>query len=435
MSRAFEDETRQPMLRARGESVGEGVAGVVSDGLRARPRPSDTHASPLPHGNGEVPRWGRLGSRDNTKETYAVWCELHGAPVGIAVWLVVLFVMGVTFPLSRVNAVPGTDTACAVLLCVSLVAMTLVNRLDPGIIAPSATNDPLIEHLDALALVGTSHGNENVNENAEALAVGVRKDPVSGQYARLAYEFRTQDSRYGGGDVEAGGSGRGVGDGGDAGDTNGVFSETPVEMETWDWSKCERYCRTCRIWRPPRAAHCRDCGWCVIRFDHHCGALGNCVGRDNHRWFVLCLCSVSGLVVVLAVESVAALRDANWPRAKNSFSDPIVVTLLACVIVYGSCACLSCFAISHVYLWLCDVTTKEVLRPRRGCEPRSADADIEAGPGAERWRRLCGGLDVGEHGGLRRLLKHFTETALCAGCTLKSVTTKRLEERLESRSR
>ena len=32
------------------------------------------------------------------------------------------------------------------------------------------------------------------------------------------------------------------------------------------WSRCP----VCKIMRPPRAGHCRTCGSCVLRLDHHC---------------------------------------------------------------------------------------------------------------------------------------------------------------------
>lgn len=32
----------------------------------------------------------------------------------------------------------------------------------------------------------------------------------------------------------------------------------------------ERWCPVCRLVRPPRAGHCRICGTCVLRMDHHC---------------------------------------------------------------------------------------------------------------------------------------------------------------------
>lgn len=33
---------------------------------------------------------------------------------------------------------------------------------------------------------------------------------------------------------------------------------------------CLKYCRTCRLWRPPRCVHCARCNNCVDSFDHHC---------------------------------------------------------------------------------------------------------------------------------------------------------------------
>merc|ERR1719401_428034 len=52
------------------------------------------------------------------------------------------------------------------------------------------------------------------------------------------------------------------------------------------------WCRTCEIIRPPRASHCRECDNCVLRFDHHCPFLNNCIAQRNYSFFVGFLFSV-----------------------------------------------------------------------------------------------------------------------------------------------
>ena len=45
-------------------------------------------------------------------------------------------------------------------------------------------------------------------------------------------------------------------------------------------------CEFCKMNKHDRTSHCSYCSCCILRRDHHCVFIGNCVGFKNTRFFL-----------------------------------------------------------------------------------------------------------------------------------------------------
>lgn len=58
------------------------------------------------------------------------------------------------------------------------------------------------------------------------------------------------------------------------------------EEERRPIARGSKWCRKCNAFKPPRCHHCKTCGFCVLRMDHHCPWTNNCVGWRNFPHFL-----------------------------------------------------------------------------------------------------------------------------------------------------
>lgn len=80
------------------------------------------------------------------------------------------------------------------------------------------------------------------------------------------------------------------------------------------------FCTKCELWRPPRCHHCSTCGRCVLRMDHHCPWVNNCIGYNNLRYFILslsfltigCWYGASMLALAFYGEIEQQVREHGW---------------------------------------------------------------------------------------------------------------------------
>ncbi|KAK5127824.1 hypothetical protein LTR85_004940 [Meristemomyces frigidus] len=72
------------------------------------------------------------------------------------------------------------------------------------------------------------------------------------------------------------------------------------------------FCTQCMIRKPLRSKHCRRCGRCVAREDHHCPWVDNCIGVNNHKHFILyvmCMIVGIGLLIRLTIAYIEILPE------------------------------------------------------------------------------------------------------------------------------
>ncbi|ODQ65489.1 zf-DHHC-domain-containing protein [Nadsonia fulvescens var. elongata DSM 6958] len=102
------------------------------------------------------------------------------------------------------------------------------------------------------------------------------------------------------------------------------FKHAPGEWKRW--------CYKCEAPKPERAHHCKQCGQCVLKMDHHCPWTNNCVGHQNLPYFFRFLVWVdittSMILYHLLVRAYGLYRDRFLPMYLIQKSDLVFTIIL-----------------------------------------------------------------------------------------------------------
>ncbi|XP_020148328.1 probable protein S-acyltransferase 12 isoform X1 [Aegilops tauschii subsp. strangulata] len=155
-----------------------------------------------------------------------------------------------------------------------------------------------------------------------------------------------------------------------------VFTNPGAVPENWrhaaegdeEQGHAPRYCSRCQNGKPPRCHHCSICDRCVLKMDHHCVWVVNCVGARNYKYFLLFLVYTFLETVldtlVLLPSFIIFFHDGS--RRPSSAGD-IAILFLAFVLNLAFALSLLCFICMHTSLAASNTTSIEVYERKKTC--------------------------------------------------------------------
>jgi hypothetical protein len=121
--------------------------------------------------------------------------------------------------------------------------------------------------------------------------------------------------------------------------------ETCIDAESFGegW----RVCKKCKCGKPPRTHHCSVCRRCVMKMDHHCPWVNNCVGFYNYKYFCLFLLYTAAGCVYTALSCMLTIimRSQENPHGRHK-DQPIIFVLVVSPRLAARAARLTAHAIS-----------------------------------------------------------------------------------------
>ncbi|ORX70402.1 zf-DHHC-domain-containing protein [Anaeromyces robustus] len=131
----------------------------------------------------------------------------------------------------------------------------------------------------------------------------------------------------------------------------------------------QKFCSTCKIYRPPRSFHCSYCDNCVENCDHHCPWTANCIGKRNYRYFYAFISSATFLCLAIFIISSIFIGNKFREKKLNYDIDGFLTCMTQCPVPFILIAFVTlslCFVgflfVYHTYLICKNITTHENIK-------------------------------------------------------------------------
>ena len=86
------------------------------------------------------------------------------------------------------------------------------------------------------------------------------------------------------------------------------------------------FCQKCSKKRPGRAHHCKICNQCILKMDHHCPWIANCVGHGNQKYFYTFLFYatigdlIASIILIMKCCDINSAAFSNKTRYDNDYA-------------------------------------------------------------------------------------------------------------------